>query len=129
MSGAKEPGCEGASPDGGDGAFILGNLSVGGRPYSYFALASAIAGFIDPWTFTLSGAMVSLPVRELIWAARCDETASRRTTISAHEQPSWRIFARDSFSMTGVMSQICMLRLLVQITPPSAARTGAWPGW
>jgi len=49
------------APDGGDGAFILGNLSVGGRPYSYFALASAIAGFIDPWTFTLSGAMAPQP--------------------------------------------------------------------
>jgi hypothetical protein len=38
-----------------DGAFVLGNLAVGGQPYGYFALATAVAGFTDPWTFALSG--------------------------------------------------------------------------
>ena len=52
--------------------------------------------------FTRSGAMVSRPVRWLIWDARRDEMASRRTVISAHEHPSLRILASDSFSITGV---------------------------
>ena len=51
---------------------------------------------------TRSGVIVSLPVRSLTCAARWDETASSLTTMSAQEHPSWRIFARDSFSTTGV---------------------------
>jgi hypothetical protein len=39
----------------GEGAFILSKLSVGGRPYGYFARVAAIGGFTDPWTLTLSG--------------------------------------------------------------------------
>jgi hypothetical protein len=49
-------------PDGKDGAFILANVIVGGRPYGYFALANAVASFADPWTFHLSGAMAPQPV-------------------------------------------------------------------
>jgi hypothetical protein len=51
-----------AVADGGEGAFILGNLSVAGRPYSYFALAEATAGFTDPWRFHLSEAMAPQPL-------------------------------------------------------------------
>ena len=36
---------------------MLANLNVGGRPFTYFALVQAVAGFTDPWTLTLSGAM------------------------------------------------------------------------
>ena len=45
------------APTGGEAAFVLANLSVGGRAFSYFALVQAVAGFTDPWTLTLSGAM------------------------------------------------------------------------
>ena len=45
------------APTGGEAAFVLANLSVGGRPFTYFALVQAVAGFTDPWTLTLSGAM------------------------------------------------------------------------
>jgi hypothetical protein len=51
-----------AGPVGGEAAFVLANLSVGGRPYAYFARAEAVAGFTDPWTLTVSGAMAPQPV-------------------------------------------------------------------
>lgn len=47
---------------GGEAAFVLANLNVGGRPYAYLALVQAVAGFTDPWTLTLSGAMAPQPV-------------------------------------------------------------------
>jgi len=41
------------APPGGEAAFVLANLNVGGRPYAYFARVQAVAGFTDPWTLTL----------------------------------------------------------------------------
>jgi hypothetical protein len=35
-------------------AFILANASLGERPYVYFGLVEAVAGFTDPWTLHLS---------------------------------------------------------------------------
>jgi len=51
-----------AAREGSEAAFILGTMSVAGRPYSYFALAEAIAGFTDPWTFSLSGTSAPQPL-------------------------------------------------------------------
>jgi hypothetical protein len=50
------------APTGGQGAFILATVSVGGRAYAYFALTDAIGGFTDPWTFRLSAIMAPQPV-------------------------------------------------------------------
>jgi hypothetical protein len=50
------------APTGGQGAFILATVSVGGRVYGYLALADAIGGFTDPWTFRLSAIMAPQPV-------------------------------------------------------------------
>jgi hypothetical protein len=50
------------APGGGQSAFVLSNLSVGGRPYSYFAQVTATAGFTGPWTFTLSGVTAPQPI-------------------------------------------------------------------
>jgi hypothetical protein len=67
---------ESAAPTGGQGAFILGSVSVGGRAYSDVALAYAIGSFTDPWTFRLSSIMApqavltaELPVLLQIWAS------------------------------------------------------------
>jgi hypothetical protein len=51
-----------AAHEGSEAAFILGTMGVAGRPYSYFALAEAIAGFTDPWTFSLSGTSAPQPL-------------------------------------------------------------------
>jgi hypothetical protein len=53
---------EAPPPTGGQAAFILANLSVGGSSYSYLALAEAIGGFTNPWTLRLSGVMAPQPV-------------------------------------------------------------------
>jgi len=45
------------APTGGEAAFVLANINAGGRPFTYFALVQAVAGFTDPWTLTMSGAM------------------------------------------------------------------------
>jgi hypothetical protein len=50
------------APGGGQAAFVLANLTVGNRVYSYFALVQAVAGFIDPWTLNLSGVTAPQPV-------------------------------------------------------------------
>jgi hypothetical protein len=41
----------------GNAALILASLQAGDEDYAYLALAEAIPGFTDPWTFTLSGVM------------------------------------------------------------------------
>jgi hypothetical protein len=57
-----------------NGAFILSNLRVGGAAYLYLAQGEATAGFIDPWTFKLSGVMApqaifaaELPTLVRVW--------------------------------------------------------------
>jgi len=47
---------------GGQGALIMAATSVGGRPYSYLALAEPMDSFTDPWTLRLSGVMAPEPV-------------------------------------------------------------------
>jgi hypothetical protein len=50
------------APVGGQAAFILATVSVGGRPYAELARAETLGGFIDPWMFRLSAIMAPQPV-------------------------------------------------------------------
>ena len=63
-----------ALPSGGKGAFILSSSRRGTEDYTGLMLAEAVAGFTDPWTFTLSSAMApqaifaaKLPALLQIW--------------------------------------------------------------
>ena len=102
------------APTGGEAAFVLATLSVGGRAYAYLTLVRAVAGFSDPWQLTLSGAMAPQPIfaEELptllrIWASHTanppgfadrlraaaqgmDATAQMlKSTIAARETPEY----------------------------------------
>jgi hypothetical protein len=50
------------APPGGQAAFVLASLSVGGKRYSYFARVEAIGGFTNPWILRLSSVMAPQPV-------------------------------------------------------------------
>jgi hypothetical protein len=61
-------------PGNAKGALILSNLRIGTSDYAYLALAEAVAGFTEPWTFTISGVMapqsifaMELPTLLQIW--------------------------------------------------------------
>jgi hypothetical protein len=68
--------------NGGQGALILAAVSVGGRAYSYLALAEAIGGFTNPWTLRLSSAMAPQPV----FAAELPSLLSIWSSYSANPQ-------------------------------------------
>lgn len=70
------------TPNGGQGALILAVASVGGRAYSYLALAEAIGGFTNPWTLRLSSAMAPQPV----FAAELPSLLSIWSSYSANPQ-------------------------------------------
>ena len=51
-----------AQPAGGDAAVILRRLRGGGEDDIFLAQAHAVAGFTEPWSFTLSGVMAPQPI-------------------------------------------------------------------
>ncbi|HYM72168.1 MAG TPA: hypothetical protein VET89_04240 [Stellaceae bacterium] len=76
------------APSGGEAAFVLADLSVGGRPYSYFAEVSAVAGFSEPWTLYLSGVMApqadfarEFPTLLRIWGSHSANPAGFADTL------------------------------------------------
>jgi hypothetical protein len=68
--------------NGSEGALILATASVGGRAYSYLALAEALSGFTDPWTLRLSSITAPQPV----FAAELPSLLSMWSSYSANPQ-------------------------------------------
>ena len=107
------------APTGGQGAFLLSNVNVGGRSYSDFALAYAIGGFVDPWVFRLS--RVSAP--QSVFAAELPVLLQIWGSFSANELD---LAQRLYDSARGFASLRAGLPSAPAPLPVKAAASGGW---